>query len=138
MALVPVTIFGSSFTSAEVIFLAAIADHTYTDGQLIIGNSATGGVSISTLIQGTGVTITNGHGTITISASGSGGGGYQTTSSTVDGNNLIFVFSNAPNAIVVDNGSVLQKISKDGTVNWTGTTTITLAIAPNNDIFAVA
>ncbi len=43
------------------------------DGQLMIGNTATGGSSVATLIQGDNVTITNGNGTITIAASGGGG-----------------------------------------------------------------
>lgn len=70
--LVPVTVFGATFTQSETVFLAALADHAYTDGQLIIGNSATGGISFNTLTQGAGITITNGNGTISISASGSG------------------------------------------------------------------
>ncbi len=45
----------------------------YTDGQLLIGNTATGGLSKATLTQGSGVTITNGNGTITISAAGGSG-----------------------------------------------------------------
>lgn len=44
----------------------------FTDGQLLIGNTATGGLSKATLTQGTGVTITNGNGTITIASSSSG------------------------------------------------------------------
>lgn len=43
---------------------------TCVDGDLLIGNSATGGFSVNTLTQGSGITITNGHGTITIAASG--------------------------------------------------------------------
>lgn len=46
----------------------------YTDGQLLIGNTATGGISKATLTAGTNVTITNGNGSITIAASGGGGG----------------------------------------------------------------
>ena len=46
---------------------------TYTDGQLLIGNSTGNTLSKSTLTAGSGVTITNGAGTITISAHGSGG-----------------------------------------------------------------
>lgn len=46
---------------------------TYTDGQLLIGNTA-GGLTKATLTAGTNVTITNGNGTITIAASGGGGG----------------------------------------------------------------
>lgn len=41
---------------------------TYTDGQLLIGNTATGSLSKATLTAGTNVTITNGNGAITIAA----------------------------------------------------------------------
>ncbi|MGZ6472952.1 MAG: beta strand repeat-containing protein, partial [Bdellovibrio sp.] len=47
--------------------------YTYTDGDLLIGNTVTGGLSKATLTAGTGVTITNGNGSISISATGSGG-----------------------------------------------------------------
>jgi hypothetical protein len=40
---------------------------SYTDGQLLIGNTA-GGLSKATLTAGTGITITNGNGTISIAA----------------------------------------------------------------------
>ena len=45
---------------------------TYTDGQLLIGNTTGNTLSKATLTQGAGVTITNGSGTITIAATGSG------------------------------------------------------------------
>jgi hypothetical protein len=46
---------------------------SYTNGQLLIGNTATGGLSKATLTQGSGITITNGNGSITIAASGGSG-----------------------------------------------------------------
>jgi hypothetical protein len=46
---------------------------TYTDGQLLIGNSSGNTLAKATLTQGSGVTITNGAGSITIAATGSGG-----------------------------------------------------------------
>lgn len=46
---------------------------SYTDGQLLIGNSTGNTLTKATLTAGTGVTITNGNGSITISAAGSGG-----------------------------------------------------------------
>ncbi len=46
---------------------------TYTDGQLLIGNTTGNTLSKATLTAGTGVTITNGSGAITINATGSGG-----------------------------------------------------------------
>ena len=56
---------------------------TYTDGQLLIGNSTGNTLTKATLTQGTGVTITNSAGGITISATGSGG---TVTSVTGSGN----------------------------------------------------
>jgi hypothetical protein len=68
-----------------------------------------------------------------------GGGGYQQpTSGTVDGTNQTYTWTTAPNAIVVDSGRIMQKISSDGTENWTGTLTTILSVAPNFDCFAVA
>jgi hypothetical protein len=83
MALIPVTAFGQ-FTSAEVVFLSNIADHSYTDGQLIIGNTATHGTNFNTLTAGSGITIVNGNGTITISLAA--GGGTVTSVSVVTAN----------------------------------------------------
>jgi hypothetical protein len=46
---------------------------TYTDGQLLIGNTTGNTLTKATLTAGSGVTITNGSGSISISATGSGG-----------------------------------------------------------------
>jgi hypothetical protein len=46
---------------------------SYTDGQLLIGNTSTGGLSKATLTAGSGVTITNAGGSITIASSGGSG-----------------------------------------------------------------
>lgn len=46
---------------------------SYTNGQLLIGNSS-GGLTAATLTAGSNITITNGNGAITIGASGSAGG----------------------------------------------------------------
>lgn len=69
----------------------------------------------------------------------SGSGGFvqvQAATGTVDGSNTTFTFTTEPNIIVVDNRT-LRKTSSDGTENWTGTTTVVLAIAPNYDIFSI-
>lgn len=47
---------------------------SYTDGQLLIGNTSGNTLSKATLTAGTGITITNGNGSITIAATGGGGG----------------------------------------------------------------
>ena len=59
---------------------------TYTDGQLLIGNSTGNTLSKSTLTAGSGVTITNGSGSITISATGTG---LPTTGGTLTGDLLL-------------------------------------------------
>ena len=55
---------------------------------------------------------------------------------TVDGSNTTFTFTAAPSAIVVD-GVVFQQTEQGGTVNWTGTTTVVLAVPPVNSIFSI-
>lgn len=69
----------------------------------------------------------------------SGGGGLTllTATGTVNGTNTIFSFVSAPSIIVADQGRMMRKVSSDGTVNWTGTTIVTLSLAPNFDIFGL-
>jgi len=45
----------------------------YTDGQLLVGNTATGGLSKATITAGSNVTVTNGNGTITIASTAASG-----------------------------------------------------------------
>jgi len=47
---------------------------TYTDGQLLIGNTSGNTLTKSTLTAGSGITITNGNGSITIASTGGGSG----------------------------------------------------------------
>lgn len=94
-----------------------------------------------TFVAGSNMTITTDSGskTVTFASSGTGGGGsgYQAASSgTVDGSNTVFTWSSAPSVIVVDSVPK-RKTQSDGTVNWTGTTTTTLSVAPNFDIFGL-
>jgi len=53
---------------------------SYTDGQLLIGNSTGNTLAKATLTAGSGISITNGSGSITIAATGGGGGGGTVTS----------------------------------------------------------
>jgi len=46
---------------------------TYTNGQLLIGNTTGNTLSKATLTAGSGISITNGNGTITVATSGGGG-----------------------------------------------------------------
>jgi len=89
---------------------------------------------------GAGVTVTDdsGNNATVVTISTSAGAGYQAvTSGSINGTNTVFTWAVAPNAIVVD-GQSLRKVASDGTVNWTGTTTTTLTIAPNFDVYGVA
>lgn len=70
-----------------------------------------------------------------------GGSGFQAPlTGVIDGVNRTFIWTTAPNVIVVDQGRTMQKTNSapDSTVNWTGTTTTILAVAPTFDIFAIA
>lgn len=65
-------------TAANVTGVVAVSNggtgqNTYTDGQLLIGNSTGSTLAKTTLTAGSGVTITNGAGSITIAATGLGG-----------------------------------------------------------------
>lgn len=112
--------------------------------QTIIQSNGTTISTGATTLNFTNATIAvptgNDGSTVNVTTSGSGGGSgfQQKTSGTVDGSNTVFVFATAPKAISVDQGRVMQATSTDGTVNWTGTTTVTLKIAPTFDIFGVA
>ena len=50
---------------------------TYTDGQLLIGNTTGNTLTKATLTAGTGISVTNGSGAITIASTVSSGGQYQ-------------------------------------------------------------
>lgn len=72
-------------------------------------------------------------------APASSGSGFQLPlTGAVNGTNKTFTWTTAPNALGVD-GGVLQKTEQTGgTVNWTGTTTTVLAVAPTRAICALA
>jgi len=58
--------------TAVAVAYGGTGDTTYTDGQLLIGNTTGNTLTAATLTAGSGVTITNGNGSIEISASGTG------------------------------------------------------------------
>jgi hypothetical protein len=97
---------------------------TYTDGQLLIGNSTGNTLTKATLTQGSGVTITNGAGSITISATGLGG---TVTSVDVSGGLTGLTTSGGP---VISSGT----ITLGGTlaVGYGGTGATTIAGAQTN------
>lgn len=91
---------------------------------------------VTTIDFTSGATVSNGGGGI-VDVAITGGTGYQAPTGTVNGSNQTFVFAVAPNVINVD-GVDKRKTQSDGTVNWTGTTTVVLTVAPTFDCFGVA
>jgi len=61
---------------------------TYTDGQLLIGNTTGNTVAKSTLTAGSGISITNGAGSITVTNTSPSSGGTVTSVSVVSANGL--------------------------------------------------
>jgi len=64
--------------------------NSFTNGDLLIGNTTGGTLTKAKLTAGTGITITNGAGSITIANSGSGSGDVTGPSSSTDGTFAIF------------------------------------------------
>jgi hypothetical protein len=87
---------------------------TYTDGQLLIGNTA-GGLTKATITAGSNISITNGNGSISIAATGLAAGDVVGPASATDG------------AVVAFDG-VTGKLIKQATV--TGTGNVVLATSP--------
>ena len=85
---------------------------SYTNGQLLIGNSA-GGLTKATLTAGTNVTITNGDGAITINAAGGGGGG--TVTSITAGTGLTGGTITTSGTVAADFGTTTGKVTEGGT-----------------------
>jgi len=100
---------------------------TYTDGQLLIGNSTGNTLTKTTLTAGSGITITNGSGAITIASSGGSGDVVGPASST---DNAIARFDLATGkllqnstGILTDAGAIsgLTDITATGLVRTSGT-----------------
>lgn len=95
------------------------------------------GSGITGLTAGSNITLTaDGRGGYTVASTVSGFSKLAATG-TVDGVNTSFTFTSAPSIIVVDQGRQMQKTSSDGTVNWSGTTTCVLTVAPTFDIYGL-
>ncbi|MGZ3785881.1 MAG: tail fiber domain-containing protein [Bdellovibrio sp.] len=89
---------------------------SYSDGQLLIGSSATNGLTKATLTAGSGISITNGNGSISISATGGGGGSISSVSGTAP--ITVGSGSSAP-VISLASGSAAGQVYRwDGTSAW--------------------
>lgn len=70
----------ASGANADITSLTGLTG--FTDGQLYIGNTVTGGVTKTTITAGANATVTNGNGSITIAFTGSGGSGFPVSTAT--------------------------------------------------------
>ncbi len=104
---------------------------------LTVTDGITPVVNVTTIDFTSGVTVTNGGGGQANVAVSSGAFAIQVPTGTINGTNKTFVFGTAPQMIVVDNATIMNKTNKapDSTANWTGTTTVVLNVAPTFNIF---
>lgn len=97
---------------------------SFTDGQLLIGNSTGNTLSKATLTAGSGITITNGSGSITIAATGGGSG--TVTSVDVSGGTTGLTFTGGP---VTSSGTITAGGTLAIANGGTGATTASAARA---------
>lgn len=105
---------------------------------LTVTDGITPVVNVTTINFTSGATVTNaGGGQANVALTGGAAISVMVPTGTLDGVNKVFVFASAPSVVILDNGIIMNKVNRapDSTVNWTGTTTITLAQAPNFNIF---
>ena len=109
------------------------ADNAYRDQNFVptlIGVSSDDGVTPTRIA----VDPTTGRVLVDLPSAGLA---FLAATGAVNGSNTSFTFVSAPTVIVVDQGRTMQKTSSDGGVNWTGTTSVTLSVAPTFDIFGM-
>lgn len=130
---------GGPVTSSGTITLAGTLDvdnggtgqTSYTNGQLLIGNTSGNTLTKATLTAGSGITITNGAGSITIAASGGGSGDVVGPASSTD--NAVARFDLATgkllqnSGVIIDDSNNISGIStlSSGNQTITGTVAIT-------------
>ena len=95
---------------------------TYTDGQLLIGNSTGNTLAKATLTAGTGISITNGSGSISIAATNNG----TVTSVDVSGGTTGLTFTDGP---ITTNGTITMGGTLAATNGGTGLSSLGTGIA---------
>ena len=95
----------SNVTGTVAVVNGGTGQTTYTDGQLLIGNTTGNTLTKATLTAGSGISVTNGNGSITIASTGSVSAATPTALGTVYGSTIaaspfsVFVGYQAGNAI---------------------------------------
>lgn len=88
---------------------------TYTNGQLLIGNTTGNTLTKATLTAGTGISITNGSGSITINATNTATGDVVGPASSV--NNNVVLFDGVTGKLIKDGGKGLPSGAIVGTTD---------------------
>jgi len=104
---------GALTTGTVAVASGGSGQTSYTDGQLLIGNSTGNTLSKATLTEGSNVTITNGHGTITIAAA---------SGSAITGSIIIWPTSSAPSGYLKCDGSAVSRSTYSALYAVIGTT----------------
>ena len=129
----------SALSTALSVSQGGTGQTTYTDGQLLIGNTSGNTLSKATLTAGTGISVTNGNGSITIATTGTASLAWNYTSQTTAYNAAIndYVYcsgtsfavtlptaasQNGKGIIIQHNGTSLTQVY---TINTTSGQTIT-------------
>ena len=116
------------------------------DGQLLIGNSTTGGYNLATIAGAGTVSVTNGHGTITITGSGGGSGSVtqinQGTGIALTPNPITTTGSVALDSAYAGNGigtvNGIAKGNGTGTITAAGTSDINSAFGSQTKNYVYA
>jgi hypothetical protein len=109
-----------TFTGTLSVLNGGTGQSTYSDGELLIGNTIGNTLTKSTLTAGNGVTITNGNGSITIDVVTGGTGGIGTVTNV---NPIILTTTGSTYTSTVSNGTTSPTITLNiPSASVTGTT----------------
>jgi hypothetical protein len=112
----------------RTVILGGTGQSTYTDGQLLIGNSATGGLTKAALTAGAGITITNGNGSISIA--GDTAVGSVTSVSVVSANGLAGTVATPTSTPAITLSTTITGILKGNATAISAATSGTDYVAP--------
>ena len=99
---------------------------SYTDGQLLIGNTSGNTLTKSTLTAGTGISITNGNGSITLAST------LTSSNWTLDTGSLYPLSASTNVVIGSTTPTSLYKLRVDGNVFFNGTLNLNTALSVDN------